>query len=266
MNVYIMGDMEGISLVTEWDQVKQGHPFYAKYQSLYTEEIGAAVEGALAAGAKRIVINDGHGSADYNLLWEKLPDMVEIERPDTAANIFPSMELSPFDALLLIGYHAMEGTPGAVLAHTQSHENWHSYSVNGQTYGEIGQLALIAGHYGVPVVFISGDRAAVEEARSLLGEDLPGVTVKNGHAHGKATCLHPAVSKRLIRESVEQALRSASVKTREPLALGQPHYNVEVTFKKEAAAESFEGKPGVTRIGDMTIAKRVGDSSRILDL
>lgn len=65
MNVYILTDMEGISLITEWEQVDQKHPHYAKYQSVLTLEVAAAVEGAIAAGAKRIVVNDGHGSKDY---------------------------------------------------------------------------------------------------------------------------------------------------------------------------------------------------------
>src|SRR5690242_20402135 len=120
MNVYILTDMEGISLVTEWEQVQQGHPFYPRYQPILTAEVNAAVEGAIAAGATRIVVNDGHGSKDYNILCERLNPLAEIERPDSAANVFPSMD-SSFDAMVMVGYHSMEGTENAVLAHTQSH-------------------------------------------------------------------------------------------------------------------------------------------------
>ncbi|MDF2722424.1 MAG: D-aminopeptidase dipeptide-binding protein DppA [Paenibacillus sp.] len=193
MNVYILTDMEGVSLVTEWEQVQQGHPFYPKYQQVLTDEVNAAVEGALAAGAERIVINDGHGSKDYNLLWDRLNRKAEIERPDSATNILPSLQ-KDFAAMILIGYHSMEGTPDAVLAHTQSHTNIRYYEVNGQRFGEIAQMSLIAGHFGVPVAYMSGDRAAVAEARSFLGDDLPATVVKWGHANGKAVSLHPEAS------------------------------------------------------------------------
>lgn len=112
--------------------------------------------------------------------------MAEIERPDSVSNIFPSMD-DTFDAMILIGYHAMEGTPDAVLAHTHDHNTWLRYTVNGVEVGEIGQMAIIAGAFGVPLAYISGDCAAVNEARALLGSDLPATVVKSGHARGRAT-------------------------------------------------------------------------------
>ncbi len=259
MNVYILTDMEGISMVTEWEQVQQGHPFYPKYQTIQTAEVNAAVEGAIAAGAKRIVVNDGHGSKDYNLLWDQLNPMVEIERPDSATNIFPSLK-DDFHAMLLIGYHAMEGTPNAVLAHTQSHTNWQFYEVNAQRYGEIGQMSIIAGHFGLPIAYISGDHAAVAEARLIHGDSLPATVVKWGHANGKATSLHPAESVTRIRRDVEMALK---LPRRNMFTIPGP-YEVTVGYKTKELADQGASDPKARRIDDFTIAKTFLSAKDIL--
>lgn len=259
MNIYIVSDMEGISLVTEWEQVKQGHAFYPKYQAILTAEVNAAVEGAIAAGAKRIVINDGHGSEDYNLLWDQLNPKVEIERGNGSKDILPSLDPT-FDAVLLVGYHAMEGTPNAVLAHTQSYIAWLYYMINGTTYGEIAQMALIAGHYGIPVAYISGDHAAVKEARQLLGEDLPATIVKWGHSHKKARSLHPAESVRLIRQEVERALTNLD---RKPFTLPAP-YEITIGFKSREWADRAATATDARRVDDFTIAKTILSAKEIL--
>jgi D-amino peptidase len=259
VNVYILTDMEGVSLVTEWEQVQQGHPFYPKYQQVLTDEVNAAVEGALAAGAERIVINDGHGSKDYNLLWDRLNRKAEIERPDSATNILPSLQ-KDFAAMILIGYHSMEGTPDAVLAHTQSHTNIRYYEVNGQRFGEIAQMSLIAGHFGVPVAYMSGDRAAVAEARSFLGDDLPATVVKWGHANGKAVSLHPAESAAQIRRDVERALK---LPRRQAFTVPGP-YQVTICYKSEELAARRAKNPDVRQIDDFTVCKTVLSAKDIL--
>jgi D-amino peptidase len=258
MNVYILTDMEGISLVTEWEQVTQGHSFYPKYQAILAAEVNAAVEGALAAGASRIVVNDGHGSKDYNLLWDKLHPIIELERPDSPTHIFPSLDES-FDAMLLIGYHAMEGTPNAVLAHTQSHQAISFFELNGKRYGEIGQMSIIAGHFGVPIAYISGDQAAVSEARGIQGSDLPATVVKKGHANGKATSLHPDESVRRIRSGVEQALKAAR---RQPYCPQGP-YEVRHGYKSKEATD-LRATSEFRRIDDFTITKTIHSAKDIL--
>jgi len=263
VKIYIVSDMEGISAVYQWNQVRQGHPYYERYRRILTDEVNAAVEGALAAGAETVVVNDGHGSEDYNLDWERLHPAVYVERADSSTNILPSLDES-FRAVLLVGYHAMEGTEDAVLAHTQNHEAWQSYRVNGILLGEIGQMALIAGGKSVPVSYISGDRAAVEEARGLLGQDLPGTIVKWGFSGGKARCLHPAETARRIRVDVEAALRGAG---RQPYVLSAP-YEVELTLKPAAqpAAELAAGSGVEVPATQQAIRKVVSDPGHILDI
>ncbi|MBO9608540.1 MAG: M55 family metallopeptidase [Paenibacillaceae bacterium] len=261
MKVYFVTDMEGISMATEWDQVRQGHEFYPRYRDIFNLELAAAVEGAIAAGAERIVILDGHGSRDYNVLWERLPEMVEIERPGDVKRLFPSLDES-FHSLVLIGYHAMAGAPEAVLPHTQNRD-WEEYRVNGTLLGEIGQMSLIAGHYGVPVGYISGDRAAVEEARVLHGDDLPATVVKWGHEGGKARSLHPAEAARRIRADIEKALKAPRRGIR--FALPAPYELTQKWSTKERADEKA-GTTTMTRIDERTFVKTVDSALEILDL
>jgi D-amino peptidase len=251
MKVYIMTDMEGISLAYYWEQVRGGEPFYPRYQSILTAEVNAAIEGALAAGATTVVVNDGHGAGgrEYNLKWEELHPGALIEKPDSASNIVPSLD-ETFDAFLLVGYHAMAGTPLAVMPHTQSSATWQSFRLNGVETGEIGQMSLIAGEFGVPVAYVSGDRAAVEEARALLGDDLPATIVKWAHPSGRITSLNPKEAVNRIRIDVEQALTRPK---RKPYYIPGP-YELSVTYKEKRFADEAAVSPKVKRVDDVTVA------------
>ena len=66
--------------------------------------------------------------------------------------------------------------------------------------GEAGINALVAAHYGVPVVLVTGDRCACEETAALI----PGVhaaVVKEPVSRLAAHSLHPARACALIRET-----------------------------------------------------------------
>jgi D-amino peptidase len=58
-------------------------------------------------------------------------------------------------ALFFTGYHARAGTPSGPLAHT-----WTGYvndvRFDGRSTGEFGINAAVAGHFGVPVVLVTG--------------------------------------------------------------------------------------------------------------
>jgi D-amino peptidase len=71
---------------------------------------------------------------------------------------------STFDAVLLLGLHARKGTPAA----PQAHMIFPGLEYNGEPVGEIGMTAATAAVLGVPLVFISGDRAAIREAQALV--------------------------------------------------------------------------------------------------
>ncbi|MBT9160322.1 MAG: D-aminopeptidase [Dehalococcoidia bacterium] len=63
--------------------------------------------------------------------------------------------------------------------------------LTGLRVGETGLLnAALAGAYGRPVVLVTGNRAATEEGRTLLG-NIETVTVKDGVMRTAARCFPP---------------------------------------------------------------------------
>ncbi len=101
----------------------------------------------------------------------------------------------------------MAGTPDGILCHTMSSESWHMAYINGAEVGESGIVAAIAGSFGVPVVFVSGDAATVREVRGLLGEGVGAATVKRSLGRFAARCLAPADATALIERTAEESLR-----------------------------------------------------------
>jgi D-amino peptidase len=78
-----------------------------------------------------------------------------------------------FDAAVFVGYHSCAGTEGGVLNHTLLGKEVQNLLLNGEPIGETRLNALVAGELGVPVAFVAGDDKVCQEARAVLGEDLP---------------------------------------------------------------------------------------------
>src|SRR2546427_9766776 len=135
-------------------------------------EANAAVEGALAAGATRALVNDSHWFM-RNLLAEELHEAAELVSGDPKPRSMMQEIDQPggFDAALCIGYHARAGTRNAILDHTYA-DRIHEVRLNGKTVGELGLNAALAGVDGVPVALVSGDSAVANPTKDLLG---PGV-------------------------------------------------------------------------------------------
>jgi D-amino peptidase len=249
MKVYIATDMEGISLIWKPEQTSgdQGAQYeYGRRQS--TADVNAAVGACFEAGATRVVIQDGHGPSA--LLWDEVDPRAEVERIPSGAILQPSLD-ETFDALLEVGRHAMAGTQLAFLDHTQSSTHWFCYKLNGVEYGEIAQEALYAASYGVPFVFLSGDRAACLEAQ----RQFPGVVtaeVKWAVKRNAAHCLSGPVARARIAEGVKKGLDLAKRKLIEPVKLSTP-ITMELTTQKTDQADDYMGRQGIERVNARTI-------------
>src|SRR5436309_9689001 len=185
MKVFIVSDMEGVAGIVKWAQTDgtAGDVAYHEARRLYTEEINAAVRGAKKAGAKEIVVMDCHGAGGDYTFNSLLPELLE---PDCEFVVQSEWtEYTEFlaqgcVAALFVGMHAMAGTPDGVLSHTVSGQAWHELRFNGRPVGETGINAALCGHWGCPVLLVTGDRAVCREATELLGERLTTVEVKVG--------------------------------------------------------------------------------------
>jgi len=180
LKVYISVDMEGIAGVVTGDQLGPTGFEYERARAFMTGEALAAIAGARDAGATEIVVSDSHGNGE-SLLIDQFPDDVRIVRSWPRPLMMMEGIDSTFSAAVFVGYHASTTSPAGVRAHTISSANLASVSLNGVAMPEAGINAAIAGRFGVPVVFISGDNVAVDETRRLLG-DVEGAVVKRRSA------------------------------------------------------------------------------------
>ena len=120
MKVFISADIEGTTLTSRWDETHpvnetaKARPFIDQM----TQEVKAACEGAIAAGATEIVVKDAHGPG-VNLDLTQLPECVQVVRNwcgHPYAMVYGVDET--FDAAMFVGYHAAAGRPGTPLSHT----------------------------------------------------------------------------------------------------------------------------------------------------
>jgi len=205
LKVFISIDMEGLAGVVTAPDVSSTGPDYAHFRTIMAGEANAAIDGAFRAGATDVIVRDSHGSKQ-NLLPGDLDPRARLLRGVSAGpkNMMEGID-STFDAVVFIGYHAKAGTPNAILEHTST-GNVVDFSINGVSLPEGGYNALVAGLVDVPVVFVAGDQAVVDQLRGLLGP-IDGVAVKQ--EIGDASLgLSPKEAQDQIRRGVETAVRN----------------------------------------------------------
>lgn len=253
--VLIVTDLEGVGGVNDADeQLLPGQRRYMESRRLLTGEVNAAVEGALAAGAVAVDIWDGHDGSRSLSIDEIHPRARLIQGKPTPANYYLSERA--YDGILFIGQHAMAGTPGAVLAHSQSF-TVKRITLNGREVGELGQVAAIAGYFNISVIMLSGDEAACREMLALQPQAKT-VAVKRLAGKLSSVSLSHSEATRLIRQAAEQAVSHtreyAPWKISGPVELvfeylpqppRQPEARI-VTYKGASVLEAYEawlGKP-----------------------
>jgi len=202
MKIYINTDLEGVCGVFSKEHLFPGERLYPEARKLLSQEVDAAVKGAFDGGADEVIVLDGHGGACHFLINE-MDERAQYIQGSGRNQWLPNLAGS--DGIFLIGVHAKAGTEGAVLDHTQSLEGVRSIKVNKIEIGEIGQVALIAGAWGIPVVLVSGDDKACAEAQSLIPQ-IEQVIVKKAISRYSAMHLHPQKACTLIFEAAKRAV------------------------------------------------------------
>jgi D-amino peptidase len=259
MRVHIISDMEGVAGIVRGEQTLGGHEMYDEGRKLYTEEINAAVRGAKAAGAKEIVVMDHHGAGKGWSFNSLVPDLLdpacEFVVQSTWTQYTEFLE-EGCDACLLVGMHAMAGTPDGVLNHTVSGREWFNLRFNGVPVGESAINAAMCGNWGCPVLLVTGDEAACREAKALLGEGLTTVAVKKGIGSRAARNLTPILAREVIEEGARNALKD--LKAVESYDPGRPA-EIEVDFTQTSEVEKYRGRAGVEITGARSIVARAED-------
>jgi D-amino peptidase len=234
--------MEGISGVVDPAQLGPDGFEYQRAREWMTGEVNAAVAGVRASGPAEIVVCDSHGNGE-SLLIDKVPDDVSIVRG------FPRpLEMmqgidETFAAALFIGYHASEWTAGAVRGHTISSARLLGVKLNGMEVSEGIYNAALAGAFGVPIAFVSGDRLAVTQLQKAV-PGVEGVIVKEPYGYHSAQTVTPAKGQALVREGVARAM--AKLGSLQPYRVSSP-IALEVGFKLTIDAERAAFVPGLSR-------------------
>lgn len=191
-NVFISFDLEGISAVSSWREMKKDSKSLEWVRKIATQEVNAAVRGIRKSGKSigEITICDAHAAGE-NLLVDELDQGVTVVK-GTPRKYYMMHGISrEYDVAFFIGYHAMAGTQYAGMEHTYSSASIYTIKINGQKVGESEINAALAGHYGVPVGLVSGDNLLVAEIRKFFGKNVQTVVTKRGISRFAAQCRHP---------------------------------------------------------------------------
>jgi len=190
LKIYVNTDLEGISGVFNFTQTREkGSPENLLACEYFMGDLDAVIQGLHDGGATEIVVLDGHGNQAVvpHLMSPGATYITGRPRPG-AGNL--TLLDSSFAAMVMVGFHAMNGTPDGVLCHTQSSKTENRYWYNDVESGELVQNAVIAGYYGVPLIMVTGDDATCREAHRFLGNKIVTVSTKRGLAR-EAAQLYP---------------------------------------------------------------------------
>ncbi len=259
MRVHVLSDIEGVAGIVKWAQTGGDQTLYHEGRRLYTEEINAAVRGAKSAGATEIVVMDCHGAGGDYTFNSLLPELLDPDCEFVVQNEwteYTELLSSGCDAALFVGMHAMAGTPDGVLSHTVSSQAWQSLKFNGTTVGETGINAALCGHWGCPVLLVTGDRAVCREATELLGAGLTTVEVKVGLGRFSARMKTPQRARELIEAGAKQALQD--LRAVAPYDPGKP-CEIEIAFTTPDRLVEYRNRRGVEQVGDLTLVSKAGD-------
>lgn len=254
MRVFISADIEGTCGINAWPETERSTPMdYAPYQKQMTKEVEAACKGAMAAGADEVFVKDAHDSA-RNLDPSELPECIRIMRgwSGDPLSMMSGVDKGHFDAALFTGYHAWASCGGNPLSHTMNLQN-ELVTINGVRASEFLMNAYTAGYYGVPVSFLSGDKALCDFAREFI----PGITTVavNEGVGGATVSMHPKAAVKAIREAAEKAVKNAG-----NCAVPMPdRFDVVIRFREHQKAYSRSFYPGARLEDEKNVCFSAGD-------
>ena len=214
-------------------------------------DINTAIDGAFLGGATEVWVRDGHGGGRNFTAADLDPRAKFDTTPDWRSGVLNES----FSAIFTVGAHAMSGTQNAFYDHTQSSETWHDFIVNGRKWGELAQYASVAGHYRVPMVFVTGDEAACSEARTFFS-GVCAVPVKNGLCHTKAESYSFEETRNNIRLGAKRAMSLV-----DRVAPFRPLLPLEITLElnRTEFCDWYTGREDVERLDGRTVRKLAAD-------
>ena len=241
--VFVITDAEGVGGVCRQDQTD---PKDQEMRQLLTGETNAAVEGFLAGGAAEVIVWDGHdGSQTLSTL------SIHPKAKLLMGALGPSMLMDRhFSGVAYVGQHSKANVRGGIMAHSYSSLGIQNMLLNGKPVGEIDVIAAMAGHFGTPVIMLSGDQAAANELHEIV-PDAELAVVKEGI--GRYTCI--SLSATAARDAIREAARRSISKIgaiKPYIVSGPVTLQVEYTTRNSLSLDA-ENRAGAQILDDRTI-------------
>ncbi len=243
MRVLISADSEGVTGITNTNELMFGRVHYEFMRTMMTDDVNAAVEGAVAGGATEVVVNDSHWTMT-NVLIERLDPRADLIK-GFHRHLCMVEGVQEADAVFFLGYHCRTGDSDGVANETILGREIVEIRMNGRPVGESEINAAVCGQFGVPVVFASGDDLYERELRETLPDVEFGLT-KVALDRWTARCLPPERSHANIRNAARRAVERARAGAFRPYRLDGP-VELEVVFSSTAEALMASLVPGSVR-------------------
>jgi D-amino peptidase len=247
MKILISADMEGATGVTWPADVLPGTPQWERCRAMFTSDVNAAALGFFDGGADDVLVNEAHWSM-RNLLLERLDERVEmLTGRHKSLSMVEGVQHGDVDGIAFVGYHTGAGMEG-VLAHTYLANQLTGVWLNGKRASEGLLNAHVVAEYGVPVVLVTGDDLACEDALGYAPEARK-VAVKDHVSRYAAVCRTPARTAADIHAAAADATSLAVRHT--PVRGGD--FTVELEFDAEHLAAAATVVPGAERSGERRV-------------
>ena len=259
MKVYISADMEGVTGATNWEEVDHNKSAYIQFQKQMSLEVAAACEGAIAAGAKEVLVKDAHYSG-RNILPSYLPKRTKLIRGWSGHPYSMVQELnSRFDALMMVGYHSRAGSGGNPLAHTMSSAKIERITLNDKQASELLLHGTIASKYHVPLTFVSGDNVICKEVESISPN-----TVTHSTMHGvgdSSISIQPELSINIIKRKSEESLNGDLKKS---IWAYPSRFKLVIRYMKHVDAYKASHYPGAVMLNPKSVSYEDKDYDNIM--
>ena len=245
MRAMISADMEGATGVTYPRDVEPRGVEWERFRKLFTADANAVALGLLDAGIEDIIINEAHATM-RNILLEDLDERVRLltgrHKP-----LGMMQGIQETDAVVFLGYHSGAGEKG-VLSHTYLGNAILGVWLDGVPASEGYLNGELAKEYGVPVIMVTGDSKACEDA-VRYAPNAEHVAVKEYVSRYAAICLPPARTFQMQREAAKRAACLAGQV--EPIV--SPH-RIEIEFDAVQLADATAIIPTVEYTGERRVA------------
>lgn len=250
MKVLVSVDMEGLQGITFGTEVLPGESGYLSGREIMVKSTNATISGSFNGGADSVDVVDAHdGNRNLNIDAIDNRSTVTLGWPKELSMVHG---VEKANLLFLLGYHSKAGTERGVLSHTYS-LNVHRLYVNDKEVGEIYLSTMVASHFGVPVTFVAGDDASINEAMGFI-EDCEFVTLKTGYSRYSASSLSGPRTLEMLEDGAKKAMQRKGklLKVKTPVKL-------EVEFKNPAMADNCTLLPSVKRIDGYSVGIDAGN-------